>query len=131
MSAFAFTCTGHASHNSALMYCVTCTICTYRCNTCTCSIHVHVQCMYMFSAQKMISATSRQPWIIMVIVWIPLWSIVKFISLYNEVSRTIDNRIFYYLWSDRVVHFGIQLPVFSRIQAESDKDRIHTLGHAY
>ena len=48
-----------------------------------------------------------------------LWSIVKFISLYNEV------RLY------RVVHFGIQLPGLSRIQAESDKNRIHTHGHAY
>ena len=31
----------------------------------------------------------------------------------------------------RVVHFGIQLPGLSRIQAESDKNRIHTHGHVY
>ena len=67
----------------------------------------------MLVPQKMISATSTAL-DNYGIVWIPLWSIVKFISLYNEV----------------VVHFGIQLPVFSCIQAESDKDRIHTLGHA-
>ena len=58
----------------------------------------------MLVPQKMISATSTAL-DNYGIVWIPLWSIVKF---------------------DRVVHFGMQLPVFSRIQAESDKDRIHT-----
>ena len=30
-----------------------------------------------------------------------------------------------------VVHFGIQLPRFACIQAESNKNRIHTLGHAF
>ena len=43
----------------------------------------------------------------------------EFISLYNEVS----------LYS--VVHFGIPLPRCACIQAESNKNRIHTLGHAF
>ena len=50
------------------------------------------------------------------IVRILMWSIVKFISLYNEV------RLY------QVVRFGIQLPGLLRSQAESDKDRIHTQG---
>ena len=53
------------------------------------------------------------------VIRILLWPIVKFISLYNEV------RLY------RVIHFGIQLPRFACIQAESNKKRIHTLGHAF
>ena len=46
-----------------------------------------------------------------------LWLIVKFISLYNEV------RLY------RVVHFDVQLPGYLHVYAETNKNRIYTLGH--
>ena len=64
----------------------------------------------MLVPQKMISATSTA---------LDNYGVVQIpivISLYNEV------RLYW------VVHFVIQLLGFSRIQAESDKNRIHTLG---
>ena len=71
----------------------------------------------MLVPQKVIFAMQWQPWKIMVsVIRILLWPIV---SLYNEVRL------------DRVVHFGIQLPRFACIQAESNKNRIQTPGHAF
>ena len=79
---------------------------------CDCRLH------YMLVSQKVAEATSTAL-DNYGIERILLWSVVKFISLYNEVRLNM------------VVHFGIQLLGLSRIQAESGKNRIHTHAHAY